>query len=437
MELQKELIKWLIENPKWITKTHPELFTRWETESKIFMTAKRVVEAGRPVSIPSLKYTLRKHKDLVESLDLLENVTSPDDATALQIREDLRAEAFQHIVRRGQNVDMDDPKIRKQYLNQLHDLLLEDKPETLTRISSFSDWHRHIEIEGDTIESGLPFLLNTGTDFRRGQLINLLAPSGEFKTGTLTHITRHLIYQGKNVLFFEMEGTDQENFNRVGHGLLNMTPHQYSQLTPEQLAQRFETFNLGHLETAYGRALYVEELEDIILELEAKRGYKYDVVIIDYSAQVKLKKTKKNSQEYQDDEEIFRQLKLLAISQEKVIISAVQSNRSGYNRKRKLSRENAAASMGSVHASDLMIAVRYAPNPNRPQRDTPAEEEPDDVKGFVKMEIIKKRKGTIAVGDKFLFGHKADGNISPEWVDWHDQTEAELWDGIFEIEEDN
>ena len=244
-------------------------------------------------------------------------------------------------------------------------------------------------------------------------------------------MTRHQIGQGRNVLFFEMEGTDQENFHRIGHGLLKMTPYQYSQLNADQLEQRFTTMGLGNLDTAYGSVLYVEELKDIVKELEERNGYKYDYIIVDYSAQVKLKSSKKTNQQYQVDEEVFRQLKLIAIQLEVVLISALQSNRSGYNRSRAIGRENAAASMGGIHASDGVISIRYMPNAEKPFRETEADELPEDVKGYVKMEIIKKRKGTIQIGDKFILNHLASGNIRQRHVDFTDPTDAAIWDNIF------
>ena len=75
------------------------------------------------------------------------------------------------------------------------------------------------------------------------------------------------------------------------------------------------------------------------------------------------------------------------------------------------------------------ISVKYAPNPSAPQRASESDEEPNDVKGFVKFTIVKKRKGSLKVGDSFIADHKANGNINFRVVD---TTEMNHWDNIFE-----
>ena len=439
MNTTKQLLKWLILNPQWLEKTHDEVFSHEPTLFKIHLISKRILKTGKPISFESLKYTVAKHLDIVDQLTYLENETNIDKATALLIRDDHRQLAIVRQIKMGTNLDMTDVKASKQYIETLNRLQLDDVPDEGLIVSSFTDFKKHIEPQATELDSGLPFLKSTGSDFKRGRFYNFLAPSNEFKSGSLSHITRHQLAKGRNVLFFEMEGTDQENFHRIGHGLLKMTPHQYDQLDVDQLMNRYSTFDLGNLETIWGKVIYVEDIVDTVRELEERNGYKYDYICIDYSAQVKLKSSKKTNQQYQDDEEVFRQLKLVAIQLQVVVLSAVQANRSAYNKKKSIGRDNAAASMGSVHSSDLMIAQRYTtnipPKYKTPFRETEADELPDDVKGIVKMEIIKKRKGTVKVGDKHYFLHLASGNIRQIAYDAENIVEASTWDNIFTVDD--
>lgn len=441
MQYKSQLLKWLIENPNWLTKTHDALFSTDPNLMRVFLTCKRVLLTKKPVSFSQLRYTLQSHPNLIETITSLENETSIDKATALQIREDLRLEALNQFIRRGLNIDLTDAKARAEYIKGLNELQLDDQPEDQLVISNFKNWKLHIEPEATTLDSGFPFLRGTGADFKRGRFYNFYAPSNEGKSQSLSHIVKHQISLGRNVLFFEMEGTDQEMFSRIGPGLLKMSPYQYEQLGVNDLELRYSTMQLGNLDTVWGKVVYVEELTDLIQKCEEERGYKYDYIVIDYSAQVKLKNSKKTSQQYQDDEEVFRQLKLVAIQQQKVLVSAVQVNRSGYNKKKSIDRDNAASSMGSVHASDLIIAQRYTtriPDRSRtPQREGEHDEQWDDVKGLIKMEIIKKRKGTVKKGDKFYFLHLACGNLRAVQVDNTNQTEIEGMDALFLDDNDN
>ena len=129
----------------------------------------------------------------------------------------------------------------------------------------------------------------------------------------------------------------------------------------------------------------------------------------------------------------------MAIQSNKVIISAVQANRVGFNKKKQLDKEHVAGSLGSIRASDLMISQRYTTNIPEglrpPYRETPADEEPNDIKGLVKMTIIKKRKGTIQVGDVFYMWHLACGNLRQQQYDKTNPIEVAQWDNLFTIED--
>ena len=195
-----------------------------------------------------------------------------------------------------------------------------------------------------------------------------------------------------------MEESAQNFIARVGQGILETeTVWSYEQLTPRDIANKFIDKELGELDVISGEMVIVEELEEKILELEESNGYKYDFIIIDYSAQITSSKLGKNTQEHQMIAEIFRNLKVLALGHDKIVVTAIQSNRDGYGKKKTPDVENTASSMGGVHAADLMMSCKYAANPNGIKRDTPQDEKHTDIKGFVKLKVIKKRTGTISV----------------------------------------
>jgi len=437
MELQEQtLLKWLIDHPEWITKTQPELFTN--DRARIIYICNQLINKGRTPTWQSLHHIVQhkvnhqSRQDILECLNFCQAEQTIDKTTALEIRDDLRSKAFEREIKKLNNLDVTDAKSRQAVLDRLHALQLNEEPEVMNRVVSFTEFDQHIQEEQQVIESGLPFLLNTGSDFKRGELINLLAASGNFKTGAMSHVTKHMVSNQHNVLMFSMEDTNQTLLSRLGHGLLGMTPYQYGQLSPAELQIRFSTMNLGKLDCVTGREVILEDLKDFIDELENERGYKYDMVAIDYSAQVRLKNEKKNDREDQIISKIFRELKLLAVNKGIVVMSAIQSNREGYGEKKKPRVENSAGSMGGVHASDMIVSLKYKSNPDAPQGISPQDEEPHDVKGFVQMTVRKKRLGTVNVDDTFIFEHKRNGNIAYVDKEQVDQ-DRELWDNLFEI----
>ena len=232
-----------------------------------------------------------------------------------------------------------------------------------------------------------------------------------------------------------MEESSQTFVSRVGQGILETeTVHSYGQLTPLDIARRFEDKKIGNLDVITGEMIIIEDLEDKILDLEETNGYKYDFIIIDYAAQITSNKLGKNTQEHLMIAEIFRTLKVIALSHNKIMVTAIQSNRGGYGANKSPDVENSAGSMGGVHAADLMISCKYVPNPQAIRRETPSDEKSTDIKGFVKLTVRKKRTGTINVGDSFYFEHRASGNM----IETNTDSVYELyWDNLFDPPKDS
>ena len=90
--------------------------------------------------------------------------------------------------------------------------------------------------------------------------------------------------------------------------------------------------------------------------------------------------------------------------------------------------------MGGVHVADMMVSLKYKTNPDAIIRPTLADVQPEDIKGFVKLTVRKKRTGTIAVDDAFLFQHKANGNMVFTDRMSEDMVNLELWDNLLETE---
>ncbi len=430
MNTQKlQLLKYLIENQQWIKPTHEALFND-NNSSKLYHLIRRIDEKGNPISFQALRHILQAKPEFLEYIDGIEGQPQLDKATATVIREELQQEARLRLLQELPQHDITDTKVYKALLKRINDLQLSEVPPELNKPVSFTEWDRHHIEEGNTVSSGLRFLKDTGSDTKVGDLLNFLAASNNFKSGAMAHIVKQQIASGRNVLFFSMEETANQFLNRIGHGLTKMTPHQYNQLSVREIEQNYEGQELGHLDVLSGQSIIVEELQDLITDLEEEKGYTYDFIVIDYSAQVTSNKINKSTQEHQIITHIFRELKMIALNaaNPKIIVTAIQSNRDGYKKNKTPDLDNTAASMGGVHNADLMISLKYVPNPDAPQRETPADEEPDDIKGYVKFKISKKRTGTIKVGDWFIARHLANGNVS-----WEDTTQdnEEQWDNLF------
>lgn len=439
----KELqtLKYLIENPNWVKYTHDDIFPVEVIRIKKILNAFN--EQSKPISFQALGYLLREKPDTLQLLEHIRSQESVDEALFLILRNELREEAKLRILNHIAQVPIDGPKAYKQALIDLQALESEDRPLVLNKPVHFKDWAKHIQPELTYVPSGLEPFADTGSDFKRGDLINILAASGNFKTGLMTSIARNQLLQGRNVLFYSMEESSQSLLARIGMGILELTPHQYSLLSKEELQQRFEAFEiknrltLGHLDVISGEIIYIEDMKQQIEDLEIERGYKYDYIVPDYSAMITTKNISKTAREDQVISKIFRELKLIAMdaTAPKVILTAIQSNREGYGKKKTPDVENTSGSMGGVHVADLLISLKYRVNPEAPIRPTMESEHALDAKGFVKMTVRKKRTGTIKEGDSFIFTHLACGQIRFNDRMTTSMDNFELWDNLFATED--
>ena len=433
MNKENIVLKYLLENNEWITLTHDLLFT--EERRLIKSLADQTINEGRTTSVQQIGL-LVKQLDNIEALRKLKAIHEtplPDRAVFEELRLQLRLEAKGRVLMEIANQALT-PKQYADVLKDLNDLELDNKPEVLDPAISFKDWSQHIAPDEVYLDSGIEPLRGTGTDTKIGDVFNILAASGNFKTGLMTHITKSQIALGRNVLFYSMEETAQSFNARVGQGLLGLTEWQYAQLTEDEIRHRFRDRKLGELDVIAGKVIHIEDMAEEIKALELERGYKYDFIIPDYSAMIEVKNANKQAREDQLISKIFRELKTIAINQNKVVVTAIQANREGYGKSKSPRVENTGGSMGGVHVADMMVSLKYKTNPGAPIRPTLAEVEPDDVKGFVKLTIRKKRTGTIAVDDAFIFEHTANGNMTYTDRMSDDMDDIERWDNLFDTD---
>ena len=433
MNKENIVLKYLLANNEWITLTHDLIFT--EERRLIKSLADQTVREGRQTSIQQIGL-LVKQLDNYEALRKLKDIHQTpmsDKAVFEELRLQLRLEAKSRVLMEIANQQLT-PKQYADVLKDLNDLELDQKPEELNPPVSFKDWSQHIAPDLVYLDSGIEPLRGTGTDTKIGDVFNILAASGNFKTGLMTSITKSQLVAGRNVLFYSMEETAQSFNARVGQGLLGLTEWQYAQLTEDEIRHRFRDHKLGELDVISGKVIHIEDMAAEIKALELERGYKYDFIIPDYSAMIEVKNSSKQAREDQLISKIFRELKMIATTQGKVVVTAIQANREGYGKSKSPRVENTGGSMGGVHVADMMVSLKYKTNPQAPQRATLADVRPEDVKGFVKLTIRKKRTGTIAVDDAFLFEHTANGNMTFTDRMTDDMDNIEIWDNLFDTE---
>ena len=410
---QNELLKFCIENPNLIRTTQPEIF--YGEYKQIFEVLRRMDQRGIKPSYLALRKWFESKALLteLEALPWIEGAQDIDLSTFRLFKDDLLKLAKTRLINQYNELQEINDKDWKEFTKRLYALNQTDEPEVF-KAGSFLDFKTHIEAEGITVGSGLYFLENTGSDFQLAQLITFIAPSGHGKSQLLAHIVKHLFMTRRKVLTIVFEETEAQYKSRIGQGLLVKTRYQYKQLNERDLEREFQPKinSMGQLDVISGTSVAVEDLEDLIQKQEEEKGYRYDAIVIDYSKQLILKDGK-NKQEWQMIGDVFRKLKEICMRKgnERLIVTAIQSNRDGYNLKKSLGEVNIADSMGPLHNVDMMIGI-HRKNINEPgQVIDEKDQDPKGISNILKLNILKKRLGTINQGDTFYYNLLNCNNI--------------------------
>ena len=416
MKEQFTIIRHLIENNHAIGIFNENMF-EGGGPYELFRIVTEINKRGRSVTLSALKYFLETHRDkMIPAYNELLQTESIDWSTCQLMADSLRISALKRTSIKLASVDPSDPKDEKLYNKLFKDLTDLDQgweqPETLDYVD-FHDYTSHRRVEGRVISTGLQFLIGTGSDLEIGQVMTVVAPSGNGKSQALCHFAKHLLSTGKNVLVLLGEESETDFHIRVARGFLNMTDYQYSSLLDAEISMYNENMrkSIGHMITKSITKLYVEDLEQYILDVEDKVGYQFDAIIIDYAKLLEVKESKKNEENWKSIEKIFKELKRIAMNDSRrCVITAVQSNREAYGKGKSVRNENVSESMGAVHNSDLMISLKLQARASdeviRFEDDFA-----DRTNSIIRMQINKRRKGTAVVESSHLFSLKSSGNL--------------------------
>jgi hypothetical protein len=434
--MENTVLKYIIENPQWIDKLNLDLFIREHKE--ILGTAKYIQDKKlEKATFQSIEYILEKNdKELaVQSLRQIQNETSIDYTTFRLQLEDVRTQAELRLIQRLQNSDVTDEKVRQDFYKRIVDIQTIEKPEDKYEISSFFDYQDFIQTEEEIVQT-FAFLDDTGAELFLGALCTIIALTGGGKSLVKGVLTRKLIEMGRKVLYVGFEEMKTDFNIRIGRGVLNKTEYEFKQLNTEEIRDQLrghynqKGIEKGELDFMQSSTLYIEDLDQTIEELEAKQGYKYDVVMIDYSEYVKVRKLAKNKARHDEIAEVFRALKEFAMkpNNKRLVITSVQSNRDAYKKTMSPKLEHLAGSMAPAHNSDLVLGIfRLPANRNATEKIEAHKVKPTDITSHLQFTVRKKRKGSISEGQTFYYDMRADNNLVP--VKTEDiPTAAQLFD---------
>lgn len=233
---------------------------------------------------------------------------------------------------------------------------------------TFSDYKERLEYYQNP-EKGLTY-----TDFKSfneclgggmlpGTLNIFLAPPGIGKSMMLSFSMSDFMKQGKNVLLISMEMSNFEFLKRVDANLLDIPIKELS--NPERKSEIVEKFD-AIKQLNYGE-LYVQNYPpnsfsaytlEALIDLYESNGIQIDVIMLDYLGLMKSDKLDANSGLYSYYKSIGEEVRAVAKSLNKVVISCSQLNRSTYGKEAKdVDNSTISDSMGTAMTADLMVMM--------------------------------------------------------------------------------
>lgn len=229
----------------------------------------------------------------------------------------------------------------------------------------FEDWETRYAKYHETLER-LPFKLKSLNKITHGGItkktLNMLAAgTGAFKSGTMCDFAAHYLNIGKNVLYISMEMADVRIAERIEANLMKLTIQDVHKLSKNVFYDKLQKIHDGTkgklIIKEYPTAtVHVGHFRALLNELDMKKGFKPDVIFIDYLNLCIPMRFKGSDNLYTNNKAVAEELRGLAMEYDLPIWSATQLVR-GANGSSDVGLKDISESHGIAATADLMLAL--------------------------------------------------------------------------------
>lgn len=218
------------------------------------------------------------------------------------------------------------------------------------------------------VETKIPFDLDYFNKITNGGMPNktlnvVLAGTGVGKSLFMCHVAAAAIAQSKNVLYITLEMAEEEIAKRIDANLMNITLDQLKELPKALFDSRIEkvrqrangTLIIKEYPTS---GAHVGHFKSLLNELQLKRQFTPDLIIVDYLNICVSSRLKGNSgaNSYTIIKSIAEELRGMAVEHNIPILSATQTTRTGYGNT-DVELTDTSESFGLPATVDFMFAL--------------------------------------------------------------------------------
>jgi replicative DNA helicase len=218
------------------------------------------------------------------------------------------------------------------------------------------------------IETRVPFDLDYFNKITNGGMPNktlnvCLAGTGVGKSLFMCHVAASVLAQNKNVLYITLEMAEERIAERIDANLMNITMDQLKDLPKAIFDSRIEKIR-GKTEGTLiikeypTTGAHTGHFKALLNELQLKKQFKPDIIIIDYLNICASSRFKagSNINSYTLIKSIAEELRGLAVEENVPILSATQTTRSGYGNT-DVELTDTSESFGLPATVDFMFAL--------------------------------------------------------------------------------
>ena len=218
------------------------------------------------------------------------------------------------------------------------------------------------------VEQRVPFDLEFMNKITKGGLPNktlnmVMAGTGVGKSLFMCHCAANNMLEGKNVLYITMEMAEERIAERIDANLLDVTMEELTVLPKSAYDKKMERLKkrctgkliVKEYPTASANSNHFRHL---LQELRTKKNFKADVIYIDYlniCASFRIRGGT-NAGSYAIVKAIAEELRGLAVEFNVPIVSATQTNRTGFSSS-DIGLEDTSESFGLPATADFMVAI--------------------------------------------------------------------------------
>lgn len=382
MTIEKTILSNLLFNEEYTRKVLPFIKDEYFRDSNQKLAFKLIQDyIGKYNALPSkeaLRIDLQNRNNISEMsfkevndiIDHLENDNKTSSSWLIEHTEKFCQDQalFNAISKSIQLISGDDKvDISKGAIPELLSTALSVSFDTNIGHDLVDDWERRFDLY-HTKESKIAFNLDYFNKITKGGLskktLNIcLAGTGVGKSMFMCHCAAGNLIDGLNVLYITLEMAEERIAERIDANLMNVAIDELSVLPKdvyEKKIEKIKSKTIGKLiikeyPTASAGA---NNFRYLLNELKLKKNFKPDIIYVDYlnicnSSRLKVGS---NVNSYLYIKAIAEELRGLAVEHNLPIVSATQTNRTGYTNS-DVGLEDTSESFGLPATADFMFAI--------------------------------------------------------------------------------